>query len=124
MLSISSQHDSSEIKITSKPGPKSSQSLKHGGRNKRKPPRGMHLNYEDLVAIATGPPGQGDHILRALDAEIVTSKRQVQNNKQIISLHKAKTKAGIEKVRPAEQPLRINQRWTNEELLLAVQGRH
>lgn len=46
-------------------------------RSKRKPPRGMHLNYDDLVAIVTGPSGEGDTILRSMDSEIVSFKRQV-----------------------------------------------
>ena len=35
---------------------------------------------------------------------------------------KHKTSSGIESVRPSEGNTRINARWTNEELLLAVQG--
>ena len=61
----------------SKPGPKSAQSLRHSIKNKRKPPRGMYLKYEDLLALATGPPGQGEAILKSLDAEIVALKRTV-----------------------------------------------
>lgn len=37
----------------------------------------MCLQYEDLVAMATGPQGQGDAILRAMDSELVALKRQV-----------------------------------------------
>ena len=46
-------------------------------RNRRKPPRGMYMNQEDLMAIATGPPGQGEMLLRQLDGELVALKRQV-----------------------------------------------
>lgn len=46
-------------------------------RSKRKPPRGMHLNYDDLVAIVNGTTGDGDSILRSMDSEIVSFKRQV-----------------------------------------------
>ena len=46
-------------------------------RNSDKPPRGMHINHEDLVALATGPPGQGEQLLKALDREIVSYKRTV-----------------------------------------------
>ena len=46
-------------------------------RNKLKAPRGMYLNYDDLMAIATGPPGQGEAILKQLDAELVSLKRHV-----------------------------------------------
>lgn len=47
-------------------------------KNKRKPPRGMYLNYDDLIAIATGPPGQGEALLKQLDTELVSLKRQVR----------------------------------------------
>jgi hypothetical protein len=46
-------------------------------RNKRKPPRGMYLQYDDLIAIATGPPGQGEALLKQLDTELVTLRRHV-----------------------------------------------
>ena len=91
-------------------------------KNKRKPPRGMYLNHDDLLSLATGPPGQGEQLLKQLDAELVTWKRQVQNLKQIISMHKQKTVSGIGHFRPPAPSTRINARWTNEELLLAVQG--
>ena len=48
-------------------------------RNRRKPPRGMYMNPEDVMAVATGPPGQGEMLLRQLDAELVALKRQVRN---------------------------------------------
>ncbi|XP_076306389.1 REST corepressor 1-like isoform X1 [Tachypleus tridentatus] len=91
-------------------------------RSKRKPPRGMYLSHEDLVTIATGPPNQAENILRSLDLEIVSLKRQVQNNKQIVSQLKHKTSAGINEFKPNEVGNRMNARWTHEELLLAVQG--
>lgn len=49
---------------------------------------------------------------------------QVQQNKQTISSLKRKTSEGIDDVRPPgdSNTSRINARWTNEELLLAVQG--
>lgn len=111
-----------EVKAIAKPGPKSSQASKHGIRNKRKPPRGMFLKYDDLVALATGPPGQGEAILKQLDEEIITLKRQVQNNKQYISLAKNKANHAIDLMRAPEPTHKLQSRWTNEELLLAVQG--
>lgn len=46
-------------------------------KKQKKPPKGMHLNYQDLMAIAAGPPGQGDAILKGLDSELCSLKRQV-----------------------------------------------
>ncbi|XP_035232424.1 REST corepressor 3-like, partial [Stegodyphus dumicola] len=91
-------------------------------RSKRKPPRGMHLSYEDLTAIVAGPSGEGDAILRSMDCEIISFKRQVQNNKQIISQLKHKMAGGIDMFRPPEGSTRVNTRWNSDELLLAVQG--
>ncbi|KAG8193388.1 hypothetical protein JTE90_012190 [Oedothorax gibbosus] len=91
-------------------------------RSKRKPPRGMHLNYDDLVAIVTNAAGEEDAILRGMDCEIISFKRQVQLNKQKISEVKEKIAAGIDHLRPPETANRFNTRWLNDELLLAVQG--
>lgn len=96
-------------------------------RHKRKPPRGMYINHDDLVAMAAGPPApapasQGDQMLKAMDREIVSLKRQVQNNKQSLSSFKRKTAEGIDDLRPPDANNRINARWTNDEMLLAVQG--
>lgn len=93
-------------------------------RNSSQPPKGMHINHDDLVALATGPPGQGEGLLRALDREIVSYKRLVQNNKQMLSSlrRKARERDSVEPYRVPEPANRINARWTNEELLLAVQG--
>lgn len=46
-------------------------------KHKRKPPRGMHLNYEDLQVIVNGPLSQADALLKSLDQELVSLKRQV-----------------------------------------------
>ncbi|XP_052273976.1 REST corepressor 1-like isoform X2 [Dreissena polymorpha] len=91
-------------------------------RHKRKPPRGMYLSNEDLKAMVTGPPGQAEAILKNLDAELVTAKRTVQNNKQMISMQKHKMMSGIEPPKQSDNSSKINPKWTNEELLLAVQG--
>lgn len=46
-------------------------------RHKRKPPRGMYLNNEDLKAMVTGPVGKAEAILKTLDSELVSAKRTV-----------------------------------------------
>ncbi|BES92865.1 Rest corepressor [Nesidiocoris tenuis] len=91
-------------------------------RSKRKPPRGMYINHDDLVMISTDNSQEGDAMLKSLDREIVSLKRQVQSNKQTISALKTKTCDGLGDLRPSDNNSRINTRWTNEELLLAVQG--
>uniref|UniRef100_A0A2A4K8H2 REST corepressor n=1 Tax=Heliothis virescens TaxID=7102 RepID=A0A2A4K8H2_HELVI len=59
-------------------------------RYKHRLPRGIYINHDDLVAMATGPqpgdppqPGlinQGEAMLKAMDREIVSLKRQVRCN--------------------------------------------
>lgn len=73
-------------------------------RYKHRLPRGIYINHDDLVAMATGPQpphahNQGEAMLRAMDREVVSLKRQVsavpcrlvvqQTNKQhiLITLH-------------------------------------
>ncbi|KZC06124.1 REST corepressor [Dufourea novaeangliae] len=92
-----------------------------GRTNKRKPPRGLVVNHDDLAALA-GQPNQANNSLQAIDTEIVSLKRQIQSNKQQVSALKRKTTDGIDDLRPPEVSSRINARWTNDELLLAVQG--
>ncbi|XP_049874933.1 REST corepressor 3 isoform X2 [Pectinophora gossypiella] len=100
-------------------------------RYKHRLPRGIYINHDDLVAMATGPqPGdtpqrglvnQGEAMLKAMDREITSLKRQVQANKQQLSAMKRKVgDAGVEELRPGEPPAKINARWTNDELLMAV----
>jgi len=92
-------------------------------RKSSQPPKGMHINHDDLVGLATGPPGQGEAVLKSHDREIVSYKRHVQNNKQMLSsLRRRARTAEVEPYRVPESANRINARWTNEELLLAVQG--
>lgn len=43
-------------------------------------------------------------------------------NKQNISALKRKNSDNLEDIRPNENTNRINARWTNDEILLAVQG--
>ena len=75
-------------------------------RHKKKPPRGMYLVHADLIALATGPVGQGEALLKQLDGELVQLKRQVQNNKQQISMFKLQTASGIAALRLNEVGIR------------------
>ncbi|XP_037914688.1 REST corepressor 2 isoform X2 [Hermetia illucens] len=90
-------------------------------RYKRKPPRGMHINHDDIVALA-GSSNNQDELLSNMDREIVALLSQVQQNKQVVSSLKRKNSDSIEELRPQENASKINPRWSNDELLLAVQG--
>jgi len=94
-------------------------------KNNSRPPKGMYINHDDLVTMATGPNTQGEHLLKSMDREIVSYKRVVQNNKQLLSgLHKkSRDRTIIEPYKiPTDISSRINAKWSNEELLLGVQG--
>ncbi|XP_067638793.1 REST corepressor isoform X1 [Eurosta solidaginis] len=90
-------------------------------RHKRKPPRGMYINHDDIVALARSNDNQ-DELLANTDREIVSLLSQVQLNKQNISALKRTNSEGLEDIRPAENANRINSRWSNDEALLVVQG--
>ena len=72
--------------------------IKHKGR----PPKGMYLDQNDLLAMVSGPPSQPEAILKSLDSELVSLKRMVQNNKQMLSQQKHKICSGIEDFKPSE----------------------
>nr|XP_014343945.1 PREDICTED: REST corepressor 1 [Latimeria chalumnae] len=90
-------------------------------RAKRKPPKGMYLSQEDVEAISANSTAAST-VLRQLDMELVSIKRQIQNIKQINSALKEKLEGGIEQYRLPEVNQKFNARWTTEEQLLAVQG--
>ncbi|XP_073409506.1 REST corepressor 3 isoform X2 [Dendrobates tinctorius] len=93
----------------------------HSQRSKCRPPKGMYISKDDVVAVSCGP-NAANTILRQLDMELIALKRQVQNTKQVNSALKQKLEEGIEEFKPAESNQKINARWTTEEQLLAVQG--
>ncbi|XP_063774338.1 REST corepressor 3 isoform X2 [Pseudophryne corroboree] len=93
----------------------------HSQRSKCRPPKGMYISKEDVVAVSCGP-NAANTILRQLDSELISLKRQVQNAKQNNSALKQKLDGGIEEFKPPELNQKINARWTTEEQLLAVQG--
>lgn len=104
---------------------------KSGDSHKRRPPRGMYINHDDIVKLANtaqnnnnAEPNPNDDLLAGMDREIVTLWSQIQLNKQSISGLKRKLdQHPVKGVRPLEPvTVRVNSRWNNEELLLAVQG--
>ncbi|XP_069035891.1 REST corepressor 3 isoform X2 [Lepisosteus oculatus] len=93
----------------------------HSQRSKCRPPKGMYLTQDDVVAVSCSPSA-ANTILRQLDMELVSLKRQVQNAKQVNSGLKQKLEAGIDDCRLPECTQKVNARWTTDEQLLAVQG--
>ncbi|XP_058826075.1 REST corepressor isoform X1 [Topomyia yanbarensis] len=104
---------------------------KSADSHKRRPPRGMYINHDDIVKLAdsaqiTSGATEGkpcEDLLAGMDREIVSLWSQIQLNKQCASGLKRKIEQNSDMVRPAEPSMiRVNSRWNNEELLLAVQG--
>ncbi|CAL4114571.1 unnamed protein product, partial [Meganyctiphanes norvegica] len=99
-------------------------------KSKRRPPRGMHINHEDLMAMVNaGPPAPqgsitpGQQLLRHMENEVIALKRQVQSNKAQISNIRTKVpEEGITGLRPPANPGPPKAKWSQEELLLAVQA--
>ncbi|XP_032039981.1 REST corepressor 3 isoform X4 [Aythya fuligula] len=74
----------------------------HSQRSKCRPPKGMYLTQEDVIAVSCSP-NAANTILRQLDMELISLKRQVQNAKQVNSALKQKMEGGIEEFKPPEQ---------------------
>lgn len=78
--SLSTQRRTGQLRPTS--GPSFGKRSKNGGneRHKRKPPRGMHINHDDIVALATDSEqaNRNDQLLSGMDREIVSLWSQVR----------------------------------------------
>lgn len=90
-------------------------------RTKKKPPKGMHLSQGDVAAMSCSAPA-AKGVIRQLDTELVTIKRQIQTIKQANGTLKDKLTSGVEQYRIPEVNQKFNTRWTTEEQLLAVQA--
>ncbi|XP_044045293.1 REST corepressor 3 isoform X2 [Siniperca chuatsi] len=95
---------------------------RHHQRSRCRPPKGMYLTQEDVVAVSCSASA-ANTLLRQLDMELVSLKRQVQNAKQMNSGLKHVVESGIEEFRLPESNQKVNARWTTDEQLLAVQDR-
>ncbi|KAF3688117.1 REST corepressor 3 [Channa argus] len=94
---------------------------RHHQRSRCRPPKGMYLTQEDVVAVSCSATA-ANTLLRQLDMELVSLKRQVQNAKQMNSGMKHMLESGIDEFRLPECNQKVNARWTTDEQLLAVQG--
>uniref|UniRef100_A0A8D3CPR2 REST corepressor 3 n=1 Tax=Scophthalmus maximus TaxID=52904 RepID=A0A8D3CPR2_SCOMX len=68
---------------------------RHHQRSRCRPPKGMFLTQEDVVAVSCSASA-ANTLLRQLDMELVSLKRQVQNAKQMNSGLKHMLDSGIE----------------------------
>ncbi|XP_011490937.1 REST corepressor 1 [Oryzias latipes] len=112
---VGSSAEGSEVKPAS--------GLKIGGRAaqrmKKRPPRGMFLSHQDVLSLSSSTP-QG--LIRQLDSQVVSIKRQIQSIKQTNSSLKENLGSGVDEFKQPENTQKFNNRWTTEEQLLAVQA--
>lgn len=94
---------------------------RHHQRSRCRPPKGMYLTQDDVVAVSCSASA-ANSLLRQLDMELVSLKRQVQNAKQMNSGLKHTLDSGIDEFKLPENNQKVNARWTTDEQLLAVQG--
>uniref|UniRef100_A0A1A8KHD9 REST corepressor 2 n=1 Tax=Nothobranchius kuhntae TaxID=321403 RepID=A0A1A8KHD9_NOTKU len=117
---------SSDKTVPSRAGPVKKESLgaqyrHHPLRARRRPPKGMHLEQADIMALSASHDA-GALTVRQLDTQLVSLKRQVQSIKQTNSSLKQSLAEGVDSFRPSEPAPKMNSRWSTEEQLLAVQA--
>uniref|UniRef100_A0A8C6LWF5 REST corepressor 2 n=1 Tax=Nothobranchius furzeri TaxID=105023 RepID=A0A8C6LWF5_NOTFU len=117
---------SSDKTVPSRAGPVKKESLgaqyrHHPLRARRRPPKGMHLEQADIMALSASHDA-GALTVRQLDSQLVSLKRQVQSIKQANSSLKQSLAEGVDSFRPSEPAPKMNSRWSTEEQLLAVQA--
>ncbi|KAI4808091.1 REST corepressor 2 [Pseudochaenichthys georgianus] len=93
----------------------------HPLRARRRPPKGMYLEQEDIMSVSASH-NAGVLTIRQLDTQLVSLKRQVQSIKQNNSCLKQGLNEGVANLKPSETAPKMNSRWTTEEQLLAVQA--
>ncbi|KAK5848527.1 hypothetical protein PBY51_006133 [Eleginops maclovinus] len=93
----------------------------HPLRARRRPPKGMYLEQEDIMSVSASHDA-GVLTIRQLDTQLVSLKRQVQSIKQNNSSLKLGLNEGVDNLKPSESAPKMNSRWTTEEQLLAVQA--
>uniref|UniRef100_A0A8C4ZEC7 REST corepressor 2 n=1 Tax=Gadus morhua TaxID=8049 RepID=A0A8C4ZEC7_GADMO len=88
----------------------------HPLRARRRPPKGMHLDQGDIMAVSTSSDA-GVLSVRQLDTRLVSLKRQVGSPPGVRP--QGSPPPPPPRTRPAPK---MNSRWTTEEQLLAVQA--
>lgn len=86
---------------------------------------GIYMDEADLKQMAAcGGEGQSQAILDNIRCEVTALKSRVQTNKQHVSLLKGDVQDSMEEYRPpvSLSQQRPTQRWTTDELAIAVLG--
>lgn len=95
-------------------------------KHKRRPPRGIYINENDLVTLANASQAEQENrhndILVAKEREIASHLSTIQKLKQKISSGQKKIEDLLVGAEPPESTNRVSMRWTSDEYLLAVEG--
>ncbi|KAF3836932.1 hypothetical protein F7725_004396 [Dissostichus mawsoni] len=96
----------------------------HPLRARRRPPKGMYLEQEDIMSVSASHNAGADHTAAGHTAGVAqeTGMDRVQSIKQNNSCLKQGLNEGVANLKPSETAPKMNSRWTTEEQLLAVQA--
>ncbi|KAH8234546.1 hypothetical protein KR038_003115, partial [Drosophila bunnanda] len=97
-------------------------------RSKRKPPKGMYINHDDLTALASceNPSkylSEGDRKITSLMAEIQKNRQmmeQLDKECDAINVEEVATKSAVASAETATAQPRISARWLPDEIQVAL----
>lgn len=111
-MSVSDGRRTGSLRPTSGPpymGKRSRNGSGGGGsseKHKRKPPRGMYINHDDIVTLASNPNANSDDLLSSMDREVVALMSQVSTDRLVIVI------SGLSEREDQEGWERIRMSWT------------
>lgn len=93
-------------------------------KHKRHPPRGIYINHDDIVALATASQSDTKQpdILVPKEREIASHRSSIQLNLQRITTLCVNNQKTLKELVAPETINRVSTRWTPEETMLVVQG--
>ncbi|PAA62179.1 hypothetical protein BOX15_Mlig023132g1, partial [Macrostomum lignano] len=97
----------------------SSQQQQH---HKRKLPRGIFLDYDALLSMSAQGAGRASVVVDALDAQLASARSRVRRNRAQLTQRWESLLSEIQAYQEPDAEGQISYKWTDEELLLAVQG--
>jgi len=93
-------------------------------KHKRHPPRGIYINHDDIVSLATASQSDTKQpdLLVGMEREIASHRSAIQTNLQRTTALQESNQLKLEDLTPPESNNKVSMRWTNEENMLVVQG--
>uniref|UniRef100_A0A1I8J1Z6 REST corepressor 2 n=1 Tax=Macrostomum lignano TaxID=282301 RepID=A0A1I8J1Z6_9PLAT len=94
----------------------------HRPTRRRRIPHAIFLDYEALLTMSQQSLAENEAIVTALDNRLVTARTQVQRNRAELAQRWSSLVAEAEAFQEPRTEAPISCKWTEDELLLAVQG--